>query len=63
LSFTVFKEDGLRLKLSDYKKWNYVIVLSSVSTMRGTKDKTKTTATTLTKTTFSQINCNVKETL
>jgi len=38
--------------------------MSLVSTIRGTKLKVKTPATTLTKTAFHpQINCNVKETL
>jgi len=36
-------------------------LLSLVSTIRGTKLKVKTRATTLTKTAFPQINCNVKE--
>ena len=35
---------------------------SLVSTIRGTKIKVKTPATTLTKIAFPQINCNVKET-
>jgi len=38
-------------------------LLSLVSTIRGMKLKVKTPATTLTKIAFSQINCNVKETL
>jgi len=37
--------------------------LSFVSKIRGTKLKVKTPATTLTKTAFPQIYCNVKETL
>jgi len=37
--------------------------LSLVSTIRGTKLKVKTPATTLTKTAFPQINHNVKERL
>jgi len=38
-------------------------LLSLVSTIRGTKHKVMTPATTLTKIAFPQINCNVKETL
>jgi len=38
-------------------------LLSLVSTIRGTKLKVKTPATTFTKIVFPQINCNVKETL
>jgi len=38
-------------------------LLSLVSTIRGTKLKVKTPATTLIKITFPQINCNVKEPL
>jgi len=38
-------------------------LLSLISTIRGTKLKVKTPATTLTKIVFAQINCNLKETL
>ena len=44
------------------KKRNYLVVLSLVSTIRGTKLKVKTPAFSLTKKAFPQINCNVKET-
>jgi len=37
--------------------------LSLVSTILGTKHKVKTRATTLTKTAFPQMNCNLKEAL
>ena len=65
MSSTVLKGDifFIRLKSSDQKKWNYVVVSSLVSTIRGTKLKVKTPATTLTKIAFPQTNCNVKETL
>jgi len=65
MSFTVLKHDifFIRLKSSDYKKRNYVVVLSLVSTIRSTKFKVKIPVTTLIKIAFPQINCNVKETL
>jgi len=53
----------MRLKSSDQKKGNHVVVLSLVSTILDTKLKVKTRATTLTKVAFPQINCNLKETL
>ena len=66
MSFEVLQDDifFIRLKLSDQKKGNYltVVILSLFSTIRGTKLKVNTCATTLTKITFPGINCNVKET-
>ena len=66
MSFEVLQDDifFIRLKLSDQKKGNYltVVILSLFSTIRGTKLKVNTRATTLTKITFPGSNCNVKET-
>jgi len=42
---------------------SYVVVFSLVGTIRGTKLKVDTPATTLTKIALHQINCNVKEML
>jgi len=64
MSFIVLQDDifFIRLKSSDLKKGNYLVALRLFSTIRGTKLKVKTRATMLTKITFPQINCNVKET-
>jgi len=64
MSFTVLQDDifFIRLKSSDQKKGNYLVVLSIFSTIRCTKLKVKTRAATLTKITFPKINCDVKET-
>jgi len=64
MSFIVLQDDifFIRLKSSDLKKGNYLVALRLFSTIRGTKLKVKTHATMLTKITFPQINCNVKET-
>jgi len=59
MSFTVLQDDIFFIRL----KRNHLVALSLFSTIRGTKLKVKTSATTLAKITFQQINCNVKEAL
>jgi len=63
MSFTVLRGDifFIRLKSSDEKKGNYLVVLSLFSTIRGTKLKVKTRPSMLTIIRFPKINCNVKE--
>jgi len=63
MSITVLQDDIFhKTEVVRLEKENCLIVLSLFSTIWGTKLKVKTRATTLTKITFPQINCNVKET-
>jgi len=64
MSCTVLQDDifVIRLKSSAWQRGNYLVVSSLFSTIQGMKLKVKTHATTLTKITFFQTNCNVKET-